>query len=440
MQEEYLHYLWRLKRLPLNNLILTDGRKVELVNSGWYNLDAGPDFFNGTVIIDGIQWSGNIEIHVRSSDWYLHKHQFDKAYDNVVLHVVLEHDKDVLIQGEPIPTLELKDKIDTNHFKKFSVISNRNDDVPCSQNLKEVERFTIQQQINVALFQRLERKGEELIGYLKEDVENRKKALLIALFQSFGGRVNKIPMIELAQIIPAEIIAREKWDIRRIESLLFGCAGLLNIAQSDEYVDELIANWKTLKLKYQLPEMNPVSWKFSGMRPYSFPSFKLAQLSALLFYWEMSFKSSMKSHDIVDELKTATIKPVSKYWNNHFRLNVESKKHNSKISKNSFQLILINGIAPYLIYLQHLEHDFEYSDKALNILESINSENNYITKSWKNIGITPKNAAESQGLIELKNEFCNFKKCLSCKVGHAILETSKSKDNEAINSENSVFL
>ena len=208
MQEEYLHYLWRLKRLPLYDLTLTDGRKVELLNSGWYNLDAGPDFFNGTIVIDGIQWSGNIEIHVKSSDWYLHKHQFDKAYDNVILHVVLENDKDVLINGQPIPALELKDKIDENHFKKFSDISNRSDEIPCSQALKEIDEISIKQQINVALFQRMEKKGLELTEYLRDDVHDKKRALFISLFQSFGGRVNKLPMIELAQIIPVDIIAR----------------------------------------------------------------------------------------------------------------------------------------------------------------------------------------------------------------------------------------
>jgi hypothetical protein len=440
MQEEYLHYLWRLKRLPLNDLTLTDGRKVELVNSGWYNLDAGPDFFNGTIIIDGIQWSGNIEIHVKSSDWYLHKHQFDRAYDNVVLHVVLEHDKDVLIHGEAVPTIELKNKIDLNHFNKFDAISNRNEEVPCSSNLNEVDKFNVTQQINVALFQRLERKGEELINYLKTDVHDRKRALLIALFQSFGGRVNKLPMIELAQIIPIEIIAREKWDIQRIESILFGCAGLLNIDSTDEYVDELFQHWRILKSKYQLSEMNPVSWKFSGMRPYSFPTFRLAQLSALLFHWDIGFNEAIKSQSITSELKIATDKPVTDYWGSHFRFNAISKEHNSKISKSTFNLILINGIAPYLIYLQHLEHDFQYSDIALNILESISAEKNNITKSWKKHGVNPENAAESQGLIELKNEFCNFKKCLSCKVGHAILEKNNNKNNEEVNSENSVFL
>lgn len=422
MQEEYLHYLWRLKRLPLSDLTLTDGRKVELVNSGWYNLDAGPDFFNGTIIIDGIQWSGNIEIHVKSSDWYLHKHQYDKAYDNVILHVVLEHDKEVFINDEAIPTLELNNKIDLNHFEKYNTISNRNEEVPCSPNLNEVDTFNIDQQVNVALFQRLERKGEELINYLKADIQDRKRALLIALFQSFGGRVNKLPMIELAQVIPVEIIGREKWDVRRVESIIFGCAGLLRTDSKDEYVEELSQHWDVLKSKYQLPVMNPVSWKFSGMRPYSFPTFRLAQLSALLFHWDLGFKESIKSQSIVSELKIAADKPVSSYWENHFRFNVLSKKHSSKISKSSFNLILINGVAPYLIYLQQLEHDFQYSDIALTILENIGAEKNNITKSWKNNGVSPKNAAESQGLIELKNEFCNFKKCLSCKVGHAILE------------------
>ena len=209
--------------------------------------------------------------------------------------------------------------------------------------------------------------------------------------------------------------------------MVFGCAGLLNIQPEDEYVDGLIQQWEVLKSKHQLSEMNPISWKFSGMRPYSFPPFKLAQLSSLLFHWGLCFKHSAKNKNIVKDLKNATKEPVSKYWQNHFRFNIFSKRHNAKISKNSFNLILINGIVPYLIYLQHVENDFEYSDIALNILENTKYEKNNITKSWSNLGVVPKNAAESQGLIELKNEFCNFKKCLSCKVGHEILEKSNNK-------------
>ena len=422
MQEEYLHYLWRLKRLPLNNLTLTDGRKVEILNTGWYNLDAGPDFFNGTVVIDGIQWSGNIEIHVKSSDWYLHKHQFDKAYDNVILHVVLINDKEVRVNDQTIPAIELKDKIDENHYRKFYSLSNRPNGIPCSRALEKVDQISIHQQINVALFQRMERKGLELIDYLDGDLNDKKRALFIALFQAYGGRVNKLPMIELAQILPVDIIAREKWDLNRLESLLFGCAGFLNMDSEDEYLNTLIKHWKILKSKYQLEEMNPVSWKFSGMRPFSFPTFRLAQLSALLFHWDISFEQSMKNQNIISELQKAADKPVSQYWENHFTFNVSGKKHSSRISKNSFNLIIINGIVPYLIYLQHLNNDFEYSDIALNILENTKSEKNNITKTWKNLGVKSKNAAESQGLIELKNEFCNFKKCLSCKVGHEILE------------------
>ncbi|MEX1192888.1 MAG: DUF2851 family protein [Brumimicrobium sp.] len=424
MQEEYLHYLWRLKRLPLHNLTLTDGRTVEVHNTGWYNLDAGPDFFNGTVSLDGMRWSGNIELHVKSSDWYVHNHHHDKAYENVVLHVVYEHDKEVIVNGEKLPTLELKDIIDINHWRNYDRITSRPYEIACSAEMP-IDNFIIEQQLSVSLFQRLERKGMELVNFLRDDQHDKKKALLIAVLQSFGGRANKLPMIELAHIIPLRIIAKEKWSIERIESIVFGCAGMLNNKKNrcDQYTKQLKIDWNHLKLKYNLPEMNVSSWKFSGMRPYSFPSIRLAQLSALLYHWNLSLSDPTDAEIIVAELNSKFQLPVSKYWENHFVLGSESNPHNAKISSNTFNLVLINGIVPYLIYLKHLEHNFEYSDAVINLLEHLPPESNNITKKWSNLGIKPKNAAESQGMIELKNEFCNFKKCLSCKIGHHVLET-----------------
>ncbi|MDX1651061.1 MAG: DUF2851 family protein [Brumimicrobium sp.] len=426
MQEEYLHYLWRMKRLPLQDLNLTDGRKVEILNTGWHNTDPGPDFFNGTIKIDGIKWSGNIELHVKSSDWYLHKHHLDGAYDNVVLHVVYEHDKDVLISGEKIPVLELKELIDSDHWQSYSDISVKHDEIPCSDFLP-VDNFIVRQQINVSLFHRLEKKGWDLQNQLHEDMNDKNRALLTAIFSSFGGRVNKYPMTELAQVLPLSVIFKEKWNLDCLESLLFGCAGFLHDqTTSDEaYFIKLSNNWRFLKTKYSLPEMNVSSWKFGGIRPFSFPTLRLAQLAAFIFHWDFRIDLHSDHESLKNSLLELFRKPVSEYWNHHFVFGKYSSYHSANISESFFYLFLINGIVPYLIYLKNLENEFEYIDLSLNILEDLRPETNNIIQLWDKLGVISENAAESQGLIELKNEFCNFKKCLNCKIGSHILERSK---------------
>lgn len=420
MKEEYLHYLWRLKRLNFNHLKLINHNQspISIKETGWYNSDAGPDFFNGTVIYEGIKWSGNIEFHVKSSDWYVHKHNLDEAYNNVILHVVYEYDKEVIVNGNSLPTIELKKQIDMVHYNNYyRIISNKNK-VPCSNEVME-HRLELLQQIDVCFLQRIERKGSMLLD--EGRIMDKNNLFLAALFKAVGGRSNALPMSELAHRIPFGILAKERWDNLRIEALLFGSAGLLN-GTDDVYSTQLKQQWNVLKNKYQLTEMNPNSWKFGGMRPYSFPSFVLAQLCSFLYQFDGDRLDRSSADLIINKINSLDDSLIPTYWENHFVIGKASKIHALKFSKLFKHNLIINGIVPYFVALKILKSDFSFLDTAVEIMEKLPSEHNSVVRYWQSLGFQPKNAFESQGLLELNNEFCTFKKCLSCKVGNTILD------------------
>jgi len=423
MQEEYLHYLWRMKRLNFSNLSLINCAKnpVYIDEVGWYNLDAGPDFFNGMITINGIQWSGNIELHIKSSDWYAHKHHLDDAYNNVILHVVYEHDKEVFVNGDVLPTIELKNLIDHKHHVNYTSIISNVHKVPCYSHIKD-HLFSLLQQIDISFIHRIERKGLSLFEMTGNESRDKNALFLSAIFQSVGGRTNKLPMQELAQLISYAIVAKEKWDAIRLEALLFGCAGLLNKNCTDAYYLSLKNQWIFLKNKYQLPEMRKDAWKFGGIRPFSFPTFILAQVSGFLLQFEYTKLDQLSHKEIINQIYSLNDHLINPYWETHFLFGKESKKRKVKFSNLFKDNLLINGIVPYFVALKHLNNDFSYADKAIELMENIQPEKNAVTNYWRNIGFQPKNALESQGLLELNNEFCNFKKCLSCKVGVEVLE------------------
>lgn len=421
MQEEYLHYIWRMKRLNFNQIKLSDGTPIGVEEVGWYNLDAGPDFFNGTVTIDGMKWSGNIELHIKSSDWYAHKHHLDKAYDNVILHVVYEHDKEVYVNGVRLPTIELKNQFDLEHYKNYQKIISNPFQVPCSKVVMNY-RLSLLQQIDVSFLHRIERKGLELLDLVSFDQRDKYSILLAAILKAVGGRVNKLPMQELACILPYRLMAKEQWDKSRLEALIFGCSGFLNDDFEEQYYQELKHTWRLLKHKHSLLEMNKSAWKFSGVRPTSFPSFTLAQVCAFLLQFDLISFSDLNAKQIIEKVSSLSASFIAGYWETHYVFGKPSKEKKLNFSKVFKHNLIINGMVPYFISLKHLYNDFSFSDKAVDIMEILPSESNNVINYWQNIGFLPQNALESQGLLELNNEFCKFKKCLSCKVGIENLE------------------
>lgn len=423
MKEEYLHYLWQQKRLPFHSFKSIEGEKVEVMNTGWLNPDSGPDFFSGAVNIDGIKWSGNIELHINSSDWYKHKHHIDDAYENVILHVVLNHDQDVFIGNRKLPTIELKHFIDKDHFKKYETLLNKKNVRPCKSSLKLSS--VVYEQLENALFQRFSRKVAEIIELKNKFNLTHQAVFYLFLAQGFGGRANKAAFRELSFRLDLKLILKEKWNLLAIESLIFGAAGFLNDKTiNDNYYKKLSKEWEHLKRKHNLKEMNKSAWKFSGMRPPSFPTNKLAQYARLMSFMNYDINQSNSPQKIVKLFCDQLSLTPHEYWDEHYDFDKKTNKSNTQLSKSFKNHLVINGLAPFLFYYGQKHNDFTFVEKANEILENIPAENNAIIKHWIEDGIKPKNANESQGLIELNNEFCTFKRCLNCKIGQQLLSNS----------------
>lgn len=420
MNENYLHFLWKNKRLPLNGLQTVDGEKIEILHAGVYNLDSGPDFFNGQIVLDGIRHSGNIEMHVKSSDWNLHGHQFDKAYSNVILHVVYEFDQLIFVEGIPVPTIELKQVIDWEHFDWFSNYYKRTGSILCETSLGEIARVLVRNQIERAFFQRMDRKAAELESLYQSKNLSFKEVLFHTISKAFGMKVNQLPFQELAVGIPFDkfIKATRKQKM----AIAFGVGGFLEESRPITYHEELKKEWGFQRYKLKLEPVNAYSWKFKGCRPGGFPTQRLAQFAT--FVHEMSWDSDswyLPAGELLLMLQNQLMKPPHDYWITHFDFGKE-KKTQSALSIGTANTIIINSVVPFLWWLSHRLCDETYRDKALGILEMLSPEKNEKINTWKKAGITPENAFESQGLIELTNEFCLKKKCLECVIGNTVLK------------------
>lgn len=382
MKEEYLHLLWKLKRIPITQLKLSDGRPLEVLDFGWYNTASGPDFFNGKIKIDGIIWSGNIEMHINSSDWYTHQHQFDPAYDNVILHVVFHHDREVIVNHEALPTLELKTLIDEQHYFQYQQLNLANTWIACEKQLSKIQAITIQQQLENALAMRLERKAKYLQIQLKILRGNELQLIYELIARVFGLKVNELPFAELCKKLPFQLLKNK--PLNEIQCLLLGVAGL--IPSNKE--------WIYLKQKYELITMNPYSWKKKGLRPPSFPEKMLSKFAAICY-----------------ELRSLTFEKEDVF------------KH-LNYSKTFENLLIMNVQSVYLWWKGKNTNNLNLQEKALLLLEQTPSETNAIVTNWKKLGINVTSAFESQALLELKNEHCAQKKCLSCKIGIDVLKVN----------------
>ncbi|MDR0802387.1 DUF2851 family protein [Fluviicola sp.] len=429
MNEHYLHFLWKNKRLPLHQLQTIDGEKMEILHVGFYNPDSGPDFFNGQIRIDQVTHSGNIEMHVRSSDWNLHRHQHDPAYFNVILHVVYEHDQLIFIEGIPIPTVELKALIDWKHYDWFNRYYKKNTMIICETFLKQLPQAVIWNQVERAVFQRMARKSDELNTLFRERKMSFKEVLFHAISKAFGMKVNQLPFQELATGIPVEKFIRS--SRKQKLAIVFGVGGFLEKSAPVIYHRELKEEWDFQKFKLKLYAGNQVGWKFKGCRPGGFPTQRLAQFAA--FVHEMDWTSAiwyLPAKSLLRILQESLLKPADTYWTTHFDFGKE-KKSCSGMSIATANTIITNSVVPFLWWLTDNLSDETYRNRAFELLESLPAEQNGKIALWKSMGIKPKNALESQGLIELTNEFCLKKACLNCTIGNAVLK-GEIKNNQPV--------
>lgn len=419
--EDFLHYIWKFKRFNTQELTTTDGEAIQILKIGIHNQDAGPDFFNAQLKIGNTLWAGNVEIHIKSSDWDAHQHQTDAAYNNVILHVVYEHNSEITTaKNQTIPTLELKEYLDENLLQNYHQLLYSKNKIPCGNQLFKIDKLVFENWLERLLLERLERKTTLIGERLAANKNDWEETFYQTLSKYFGLHVNAIPFEQLALQTPLKIMEKHP-QLVSIEALLFGQAGFLNDEVKDEYFQRLVKEYQFLKSKFRLTSMERVTWKFSKLRPSNFPTIRISQLAMLLKSHTRMFAEILVKTNASDIRKMFEAE-VSEYWLTHYQFGVLTKKKPKKTGKTMLDSLMINVVSPFLFVYGKTHQQERYVALALELLQTTAAENNHIITSWKNLGITPCNAGQTQALIELKNNYCQAFQCLNCPIGIKLLE------------------
>lgn len=421
MQEDLLHYVWRTRRFEFQNLFTTEGEAVEIIAPGVHNTHAGPDFFDARLRIGGTLWAGNVEMHLVASEWETHCHGEDRAYDNVVLHVVWEEDLPVLrSNGERIPCIELKKRIPAATIKTYRELLHNEHWIPCQHHFHRVPDITRQIWLDRLMVERLETKTAFITESLERNHQHWEATFYQVLARNFGLKVNAEPFEALARSLPLQLLSKHKTSLFQLEALLFGQAGLLEGIFEDDYPRRLQKEYAFLQHKYGLHPIAGSSWKFLRMRPANFPSLRIAQFATLIHQSAHLFSKILAAQN-VEEIENMFEVRLSNYWQTHYVFDKASAKRAKTLGQTAIHLLVINTIAPFLFVYGKLKAEPGLCDRALRLLESVPPESNSIVENWQRLGMEPVSAGQTQALLQLKNEYCDKRQCLRCAVGGEVM-------------------
>lgn len=430
LMEKLLHYIWKYKLFPLKPLLTTNGLKVEIIDSGLPNNNAGPDFFNAKIKLDQMLWIGNIEIHHKSSDWYRHNHHTDPRYNNVILHVVEIADEEIhTADNKLIPQmiLEVPKHIRRNYEELCATI-----DYPrCHRIIPHINTLTVHSWMNTLLYERLEQRTTQIIARLKHLNGDWESTYFATLARNFGFGINGDAFEEWGKHIPLTATGKHRDNLFQIEAIFMGQAGLLSPetvpesyrqkAEEEGYFNKLKKEYDYLAHKFSLQPMSPSAWQFLRLRPQNFPHIRLSQL-AQLYYSQRAGLSAILDANSVDELQSLLSTHTTDYWDSHYVFGCPSPKSPKQLTVSSRNLIIINTVVPVMYAYGQYHHNDDYCDKALRLLEPIKAENNRIIRQWAECGITVSSAMDSQALIQLKKAYCDKIDCLRCRFGYEFMK------------------
>ncbi|MEP7265303.1 MAG: DUF2851 family protein [Bacteroidota bacterium] len=425
MNESFLWYVWKYRLFP-HDLFTTDGEPVIVEYPGQQNNDSGPDFSHARVRIGSTLWAGNVEVHVHSGDWLKHGHQHDKAFDNVILHVVYINDATISRPGgQEIPVVELKDNIDQQMWDGYRRLMKSNKKLPCSGLIEDVNPLIIQQWLDRILVSRLERKTKYIEQLLKLYRGNREEVFYQLLASNYGFKVNALPFELLSRSIDYKTLIRHSSGLLQMEALLFGQAGLLEENFDDPYPNQLKKEYIYLKQKLNLQPLEKKLWKFSRMRPANFPTIRISQFVNLM-HSSPHFAGSVIEEESLERIRQRFKTKAGNYWDVHFTFDHPSAYAEKNMGDAAIDNIIINTIVPFLFSYGKAKGEEQLCSKAINWLENVAPENNTIIRNWTKTGIAAPTAYYSQALIELNNEYCIKKNCLNCGIGVKLLQQKKT--------------
>lgn len=423
MDEAFLHYVWKFQYFYKHDLTTTSGLPVHITRPGIHNHNAGPDFTNAKVTIGNIEWSGSVEIHIHEKDWYQHQHQKDRAYDNVILHVVWSADPAGTFRsdGTSIPVIKLCDRIDQKLLLNYEKLISSDDNIPCSHRFHKAERLKVFEMLDRVVVERLQTKANDILIRLRKNDNDWEETCFQLLASNFGFKVNKTQFIDLATRIPCKLLQKHADNLTQLEALLFGMAGFLEDDVDDAYFERLKKEFRFLCAKYKLSRiLSRHHWKFLRLRPANFPTIRMAQLAHLLSEHQKLFSMFLNVKDV--KILKGNLRAVqSEYWQRHYDFGKTTENKIGGLGEESINNIIINTCVPLLAAYSIEKDQQEYLDRALIFLQRTNSEKNKITNAWKNLGMRISSAFDSQASIELMNSYCLQKKCLDCSIGVSIL-------------------
>ncbi len=421
MTESFLHYLWQNQFFDAQSFVTNEGIHVEVLMPGNYNTGAGPDFFNARVRIDETLWAGNVEIHINSSDWQKHNHHTDPAYDSCILHVVYNNDGDTCrMNGSLIPTIELAGHFPQHLWENYLQLIGTQSWIACEPHLNEINEVVWKRTIEEVIIDRMESRCQNILIAIKGNRDDWQETFYQHLARNFGFQINAVPFEMLARSLPGKILLKERTQLSRIESLLFGQAGMLKNSFTDEYSIQLFEEYGYLKNKYSLKAIPFSSWKFMRLRPVNFPTIRIAQLAALLYNSPVFFSNVVSAESLEDILEMFNVS-TSVYWNTHYQFDKLSAPKIKNLGRDSIYNILINTCIPFIYSWGKFSGDKVVSNRAMDMLMAIPAEENHVIEKWRELGLKVHNAVDSQSLIQLKNLHCAEKKCLTCNIGKVLI-------------------
>jgi hypothetical protein len=423
MREDFLHFIWKHKKIPNIDLISTDKEAIEILQVGTHNHLAGPDFFNAQIRIGTQLWAGNVEIHIKASDWYVHNHELDENYENVILHVVWEDDSNIFRKDNvPIPTLELKPYLSKDLVLSYEKLFSKSGKtfINCEKQIGNLDSFIVINWLDRLYFERLEEKSTLILQLLKDSKNNWEEVLFVLLLKNFGLKINGESFLSLAQSLEISIIRKIGGNALQLESLLFGLSGLLSEEGNDLYYKELQKEYQFVEHKFKCSDKGVLRPSFFKLRPPNFPTIRLSQF-ANLYSKQNNLFSKLIEATSLEEMYAIFSVNASMYWDTHYTFGKESKKSKKRITKKFIDLLIINTVLPLkFCYAKH--HGTSIDEVLLDVMSNIKTENNSIIHKFEMLNVPVTNAMESQSLLQLYNSYCSKNKCLQCVVGSSLLK------------------
>ncbi|AUC75538.1 DUF2851 family protein [Olleya sp. Bg11-27] len=421
MQEDFLQYLWKHKKLDTSNLQTTNGEQVVISNVGTHNHNTGPDFFNGQLTIANQLWAGNIEIHIKSSDWYVHNHEVDPNYDNVILHVVWEHDTEVFRKDNTqIPTIVLKDYVSKTALHNYHKLFNSKQTwINCDHTIGAVSPFTVTNWLERLFFERLERKAKEMEGVLDQSNNDWEAVLFKLLAKNFGLKINGDSFLSLANSFDFSVVRKQQSNLQSLEALFFGQANLLAGDVQEGYYQTLQKDYGFLKQKFSLDNSSVTPFQFFRLRPPNFPTIRLSQLAMVYHVHHNLFSKVIASKNIADIYNIFSVS-TTVFWETHYTFEKESKASKKQITKAFIDLLLINTIIP-LKFCYAKQQGKSIEADIVKLMTQLKPEKNSIVNKFKTLKVVSESALQSQAVLQLKNNYCDKNRCLKCAIGNSVL-------------------